>query len=221
MSSDEAQAGEFAELFRAVYLTFHRRDGPRSQLPNASLAVLEHLALAGPLTIGEAAAHLHRAQSVVSEIVSHLERQGMLERESDPADRRRTLIWLTPAGRDTLRRQREVLSTDLLAGALSRLPADQVTGLRCAARTGTFRRPRRTGTIPRRKLMTTTATCESCGMPIETGRYCGYCTDESGQLQAFEERFERMIAWQARRSPGTPREEIERQTLDYMATMPA
>jgi len=129
VSSDEVQAGEFAELFRAVYLTFHRRDGPRSQLPNASLAVLEHLALAGPLTIGEAAAHLHRAQSVVSEIVSHLERQGMLERESDPADRRRTLIWLTTAGRDTLRRQREVLSTDLLAGALSRLPADQVAGL--------------------------------------------------------------------------------------------
>jgi hypothetical protein len=69
--------------------------------------------------------------------------------------------------------------------------------------------------------MTTTATCESCGMPIETGRYCGYCTDENGRLQAFEERFERMTAWQARRSPGTPREEIERQTLDYMATMPA
>jgi DNA-binding MarR family transcriptional regulator len=134
VSSDETQAGEFAELFRAVYLTFHRRDGPRSQLPNASLAVLEHLALAGPLTIGEAAAHLHRAQSVVSEIVSHLERQGMLERESDPADRRRTLIWLTTAGRDTLRRQREVLSTDLLAGALSRLPADQVTGLLGALR---------------------------------------------------------------------------------------
>jgi len=86
VSSDADQAREFAELFRAVYLTFHRRDGPRNQLPNASLAVLDHLALAGPLTIGEAAAHLRRAQSVVSEIVSHLERQGMLERESDPAD---------------------------------------------------------------------------------------------------------------------------------------
>ena len=43
--------------------------------------------------------------------------------------------------------------------------------------------------------MMTTATCESCGMPIETGRYCGFCTDENGQLQAFEERFERMIVW--------------------------
>ena len=58
----------------------------------------------------------------------------MLERESDPADRRRTLIWLTTAGQDTLRRQREVLSTDLLAAALSRLPADQVTGLLGALR---------------------------------------------------------------------------------------
>jgi DNA-binding MarR family transcriptional regulator len=134
VSSDEMRAGEFAELFRAVYLTFHRRDRPRSQLANASLAVLEHLALAGPLTVGEAAAHLNRAQSVVSEIVSHLEHQGLLERESDPADRRRTLIWLTPAGQDILRRQREVLSTDLLTSALSRMPQDQVTTLLGALR---------------------------------------------------------------------------------------
>jgi DNA-binding MarR family transcriptional regulator len=33
----------------------------------------------------------------------HLERQSLLERESDPADRRRTLIWLTPAGHAALR----------------------------------------------------------------------------------------------------------------------
>ena len=134
MTEEQAQAERFAELFRAVYLTFHRRDGPRAQLPGASRAVLEHLALAGPLTVGEAAAHLSRAQSVVNEIVTHLERQGLLEREGDPADRRRTLIWLTPHGREVLRRDREVLGVDHLARALARLPpgqADQlVTGLR-------------------------------------------------------------------------------------------
>jgi DNA-binding MarR family transcriptional regulator len=116
------QAEQFAELFRAVYLTFHRRDGPREGLPGASRGVLEHLALAGPLTIGEAAMHLRRAQSVISEIVTHLEQQGLLERESDPADRRRTLIWLTPAGHEALRRDREVLAIDLLTPALARLP---------------------------------------------------------------------------------------------------
>ena len=69
--------------------------------------------------------------------------------------------------------------------------------------------------------MTTAQACESCGMPIETGRYCGYCTDDAGQLQPFDERFERMVAWQARRDPAATREELERQALEYMATMPA
>ena len=69
--------------------------------------------------------------------------------------------------------------------------------------------------------MTTAPACESCGMPIETGRYCTYCTDESGNLQSFDERLERMVAWQARRNPDATREELERQTRAYMATMPA
>ena len=129
MTEEQAQAERFAELFRAVYLTFHRRDGPRSQLAGASRAVLEHLALAGPLTVGEAAAHLARAQSVISEIVTHLEGQGLLEREEDPADRRRTLIWLTPGGHEALRRDREVLGVDQLARALARLPPGRADDL--------------------------------------------------------------------------------------------
>jgi DNA-binding MarR family transcriptional regulator len=116
-----AQAERFAELFRAIYLTFHRRDGPRSELPGASRAVLTHLALSGPLTVGEAAVHLNRAQSVVSEIVDGLQRKDLLEREPDPADRRRTLVWLTPAGQEALRRDSEVLGVDALTAALRRM----------------------------------------------------------------------------------------------------
>jgi hypothetical protein len=63
--------------------------------------------------------------------------------------------------------------------------------------------------------------CESCGMPIEAGPYCAYCVDEGGRLQSFEERFERMVQWQARREPATTREALERKTLAYLATMPA
>ena len=134
MTGEQALAERFAELFRAVYLTFHRRDRPRSGLPGASRAVLEHLALAGPLTIGEAAAHMRRAQSVISEIVTHLERDGLLERQHDPADRRRTLIWLTPGGHEALRRDREVLGLDLLARAMARLPPGQAAALNAAMR---------------------------------------------------------------------------------------
>jgi DNA-binding MarR family transcriptional regulator len=134
VTGDLVRAERFAELFHAVYLTFHRRDRPRSELPGASRAVLEHLALAGPLTIGEASAHMRRAQSMISEIVTHLERDGLLERENDPRDRRRTLIWLTPAGHEALRRDREVLGVDLLACAMARLPPDQADALNAAMR---------------------------------------------------------------------------------------
>jgi hypothetical protein len=58
-------------------------------------------------------------------------------------------------------------------------------------------------------------------MPIETGRYCQYCVDDKGELQRFDERFQRMVAFQQQRTPDATREEIETATLAYMARMPA
>jgi hypothetical protein len=69
--------------------------------------------------------------------------------------------------------------------------------------------------------MTGPTKCESCGMPIETGRYCQHCVDETGALQSFDERFERMIAWEQRRRPEATRDDLEAATLAYMATLPA
>ncbi|HET9932501.1 MAG TPA: zinc ribbon domain-containing protein [Polyangiaceae bacterium] len=66
-----------------------------------------------------------------------------------------------------------------------------------------------------------THNCESCSMPIETGRYCKYCVNERGELQSFDVRFERMVAWQERRTPDKSRAEVEAMTLAYMAKMPA
>jgi hypothetical protein len=40
----------------------------------ASRTILQHLTVAGPLAVGEMGRHLQRAQSVVSEVVDHLER---------------------------------------------------------------------------------------------------------------------------------------------------
>ena len=63
--------------------------------------------------------------------------------------------------------------------------------------------------------------CQSCAMPIESGSYCPYCVDDRGNLQPFEERFERMVQWTSRQKPDLPVQEVEKQTLAYMATMPA
>ena len=69
--------------------------------------------------------------------------------------------------------------------------------------------------------MTTPSNCESCGMPIESGHYCQYCTDAEGNLQDFETRFTTMVEWQARRNPDASRAQLEADTRAYMATMPA
>ena len=63
--------------------------------------------------------------------------------------------------------------------------------------------------------------CQSCGMPIEDGLYCDFCTDDSGNLQAFDERFERMVQWTRSQGGTLSQAEAESKTLDYMATMPA
>jgi hypothetical protein len=63
--------------------------------------------------------------------------------------------------------------------------------------------------------------CQSCGMPIESGPYCRHCVDDEGNLQAFEERFERMVQWTRREKPDLDAAAAERATLKYMAGMPA
>ena len=78
--------------------------------------------------------------------------------------------------------------------------------------------------------MSTEATCLSCGMPLTSAAdhargdeaipYCAHCTTESGELQPFEERFDRMTQWSMRKD-GLDRAAAERQTREYMRTMPA
>ena len=119
----------FCAAYPRAYLAFHRRDGRRSGLTNASRAVLTHLAGSGPITVGEAARHLDRAQSVVSDIVTQLETHGLLEREADPEDRRRTLVWLTEAGLTRLRDDADVLDRTLVACAMEQLDDTTRRGL--------------------------------------------------------------------------------------------
>jgi DNA-binding MarR family transcriptional regulator len=124
-----AAARQLGELFPSVYLALHRRDAKRRALPAASRAVLQHLTLTGPVRIGELARHLARAQSVVSEMVTHLERDGLLERQRDPQDARRTLVWLSGAGIDRLDEEHQVLSRELVERAMARMTSRDVVAL--------------------------------------------------------------------------------------------
>ena len=134
MAAIDTDADEFATLFPAIYLRFHRRDEKRSELTAASRAVLAHLSLSGPVTVGEAAKHLGRAQSVVSEIFDQLEAKGLVERMPDVDDRRRVQVWLTDAGITLLSRDRDVLSKELVAAAMNHMTATERAALVAGAR---------------------------------------------------------------------------------------
>jgi DNA-binding MarR family transcriptional regulator len=133
---DEAVAA-IAALFPAIYRRLHSRfDVARVGVQAAAL--LSHLEMAGPLTVGETAAHLDRAQSVVSAIVDALEERGLVARMRDARDRRRTLVWLTAEGRAFRARAAEVLSRERLGPAVAAMaPGDRralVDGMRALVR---------------------------------------------------------------------------------------
>lgn len=76
----------------------------------------------------------------------------------------------------------------------------------------------------------TTTTCESCGMPLGADTdhalgdpdipYCNHCTDDTGALDDFDTRFDRMVQWSIRQD-GLDRPAAEEKTRAYMRTMPA
>ncbi|WP_406348320.1 MarR family winged helix-turn-helix transcriptional regulator [Streptomyces sp. NBC_00144] len=68
------------------------------------LSLLSHLVFDGPALVSELAARLEVAPTTVSLMVADLSRQGVVERKSDPADRRRTVVTITedPATRDAI-----------------------------------------------------------------------------------------------------------------------
>jgi DNA-binding MarR family transcriptional regulator len=124
---DDAAAA-FCKLFPALYLSFCWRhdDHPHAnRVTPQQDAVLQHLAMSGPLTVGEMSRHFARAQSVVSEIVDGLEGRGLLERMRDARDRRRTLVWLTDEARELLARRRQVLDPARVAQAMRALAPER------------------------------------------------------------------------------------------------
>jgi len=125
-------AARFEALFRLTYVTAVRRvRDKRERLSPETVAFLDHLAAAGPMTPGEMAKHMDRAASTLSEMVDHLVEKGLLTRDRDPADSRRSLVWLTPKGQAALIDARNVLEADLLARAGAAMaPGDREALLR-------------------------------------------------------------------------------------------
>jgi DNA-binding MarR family transcriptional regulator len=68
------------------------------RLSFTTLSVLHTLARLGPMRLTELTASEQVTQSAVTQIVTKLERDGLVERRPDPSDGRAVLVRITPAG---------------------------------------------------------------------------------------------------------------------------
>jgi DNA-binding MarR family transcriptional regulator len=109
VSTDDRQHGlEVDDGIRVLLLLMPRvvgrakRLGVPDELRSFSLAprhlsLLANLVFEGPMSVNELAARLEVAPTTVSLMVSELSRQGVLERNPDEADRRRTIVGIAAA----------------------------------------------------------------------------------------------------------------------------
>lgn len=93
-------------------------------LPMAQVELMQSLADQSPARISTLADRLHLANSTVSGLVGQLIAGGLIERGTDPEDRRAAVVELSPAGRATLQRW-EAAHERRIVSALAQLGVEQ------------------------------------------------------------------------------------------------
>ncbi len=107
-------------IFRLARVTGFRMARALAELEMRTneFAVLHHLQLAGPLSQQELGGALRINPSNLVGLLDDLEADGLVVRPRDPADRRRHLVGLTPAGDNRLAQAKRAVAQaerDLLA----------------------------------------------------------------------------------------------------------
>ena len=143
MTNDlDEHSDEVARLYPAVYRRFHvsKQRLPGTDLTPRMLWILQHLASAGPSTLGELAEASGVKKSTTTELVDRLEARGYVGRMRDERDARRVFVGLTAPGERRATRAPSVLAGEPLRAALARMSHDErealVRGLRALVRAG-------------------------------------------------------------------------------------
>lgn len=74
------------------------------------------------------AARVEASQMTMSDIIDRLESEGLVRRESDPADGRAKLVWITKAARPVVEEMRSI-ATEVYAAALAGINPEDLDGL--------------------------------------------------------------------------------------------
>jgi DNA-binding MarR family transcriptional regulator len=106
------------------------RSQPRD-MSLTSLSTLATLELTGPRRITDLAACEGVMQPSMTALVGTLERSGLVERRSDPSDRRVALVSLTSDGTEYIQARRQA-GAEVFAQLIDDLPADEAEALSAA-----------------------------------------------------------------------------------------
>ncbi|MEL3945452.1 MULTISPECIES: MarR family winged helix-turn-helix transcriptional regulator [Streptomyces] len=125
---DGADGGLDVEAFAAAVENFNRfyiRLPVLEKLSFTTLSVLDTLAFGGgPLRLSDLARTEQVSQPGITQLVTRLERDGLVERHPDPSDGRAVLVHITEAGR-RVGRSRHEDRTRHLAPLIAQLTPEQ------------------------------------------------------------------------------------------------
>jgi len=111
-------ASGFERLYEGL-----RRLTPRDGLSLTAASTLRRLDRSGPQRLCDLFAPEGVSQPAMTQLVTRLEKDGLAERGSDPADGRVVVVSITASGRAVVQRRRNA-NAEALAERLERLPAE-------------------------------------------------------------------------------------------------
>jgi len=120
-------AAAFERLYEAL-----RRLTPRDGLSLTAASTLRRLDRGGARRLTDLAAAEGVTQPAMTQLVSRLEREGLVSRGGDPADGRVVVVRVTAPGRALVRRRRAA-RVRALSGVLKELPLADRVALAAAA----------------------------------------------------------------------------------------
>ncbi len=133
----------FTKLMRAASSVRARLE-PRLRatgLTPPQFGILEALLHRGPQNQRDLAAKLLVTKGNISVVVDNLERDGLVERGSDPADGRRAVVELTPAGRRRIEQVFPEVVTAIVEDFAALSPREQTALARLCRKLGLAARP--------------------------------------------------------------------------------
>ena len=124
---DEQQIGRLSSAIERITRLLRRADLP-GELSTVAASTLYTLATEGPSRLTTLAEAEHITQPAMTQLVTRLERDGLVVRASDPLDGRAVLVEATPEG-IALSTARRAARAEALESAIASLSTDDVHDL--------------------------------------------------------------------------------------------